>query len=179
MPAPRKAEVLHELHGTRIHDRAETTPGLNPGRPRYPKDATPEDKRIFKKLCKQLSARRALTEGDEFLLTLASSLWVRRGRAHAKLLEEGEVTFYTRLDPNGVAHKIEKPNLHLKVAENCEKQLVAILDRLGLTPLNATKVKLTKQEKDARELTHAEKYLLDIDRRAGVVSMPGKPVTAN
>jgi hypothetical protein len=68
-------------------------------------------------------------------------VWDRRERAQANLLAQGEICAYTRLDPNGVAHKIEKANLNLKVAEVAEKTLVAILDRLGLTPMNAAKVR--------------------------------------
>jgi len=140
MAMPRKLDELHALHGTRPHDRAEGTP-VKPGRPRFPRNGTPEEKVVFKRLCKLLAERRTLTEGDECLLTLAASLWMRRERAQAKLLKEGEVRMYTRLDSHGQPHEFEKPNLHLKVAENAEKQLVGILDRLGLSPLAIGKVR--------------------------------------
>ena len=151
MPTPRKHEDLHVLQGTKPHDRnPELTPGtLLAGRPRIPKTLRPgsEARRIYKLLCRQLLDRRALTEADNYLLELAATIWARRSRAQEKLLEEGEVCAYTRIDPNGVAHKIEKANLHLKIAADSEKQLVSILDRLGLTPLAGSKIKQTAADK--------------------------------
>jgi len=141
--AHRKAEVLHKLHSTRIHDRAETPPGLVAGRPKCPK-LTREARRIFKLLCRQLEDRRALTAGDGHLLALYATLWDRHERAQAKLLAEGEICIYTRMDSNGQAHQVEKPNLSLKIAQDTERQMVAILDRLGLSPLAGTKVKQTR-----------------------------------
>ena len=145
MPAQRKGDDLHDLHSTKPHDRTPVTPSmLVAGRPRFPKSLSAEARRVFKLLVKQLEARRVLTEGDGFLLQLAAELWDRRARAQAKLLEEGEVKLYTRLDSNGDAHQVEKPNLWLKVAAESEKQLVAILDRLGLSPIAGSKVKQTR-----------------------------------
>lgn len=144
MPAPRKSEQHHWLSSTKPHDRAITPPGLVAGRPKCPKSLTPEARRIFKLLCKQLEERRALTAGDGHLLALYAELFDRRQRAHAKLLVEGEICSYTRLDSNGRAHQVEKQNLNLKVAQDTEKQMVAILDRMGLSPLAGTKVKQTR-----------------------------------
>lgn len=145
MPTPRKADDLHALHSSRPHDRTPVTPSmLVAGRPRFPKGLSAEARRVFKLLVRQLEARRALTEGDGFLLQLAAELWDRRARAQAKLLEEGEVKLYERLDNNGIAHQVEKTNLNLKVATEAEKQLVSILDRLGLSPLQGSKIKQTR-----------------------------------
>jgi P27 family predicted phage terminase small subunit len=146
MPTPRKHDNLHVLQGTHPHDRnPEMTPStLVAGRPKFPKSLSGQAKRVFKRLCKQLADRRALTEADEYLLTLAATIWDRRARAQERLLSQGEVVAYTRIDPNGVAHKIEKANLHLKVATDAERQLVAILDRLGLSPLAGSKIKQTR-----------------------------------
>jgi P27 family predicted phage terminase small subunit len=145
MPTPRKHEKLHELQGTKPHDRVlEQTPSTLPaGRPKFPRELDREAKRIFKSLCATLAERRALTSGEAYLLTLAAQIWLRRARAQAKLLEQGEICTYVRLDSNGAAHQMEKPNLWLKVATDCERQLVAILDRLGLSPMAGSKVKQT------------------------------------
>jgi P27 family predicted phage terminase small subunit len=152
MPAHRKPDDRHALEGTRPHDRSAVTPTtLVAGRPKFPKGLTPEAKRIFKSLCRQLGDRHTLTEGDGHLIGLYSELWDRRRRAQEKLLVEGEIALYTRLDPNGVAHKIKKPNLHLKVAQDAEKQMVAILDRLGLSPVSGSKVKQTRPTEAAEE----------------------------
>lgn len=152
MPTPRKSLERHELDGTKPHYEVTPKPDqLVAGRPRFPKGITPDAKSLYKRLCKQLAERRALTEADEYLLTLAVSIWDRRARAQAKLLEEGEIKLYTRLDNNGIAHEMEKPNLWLKVAAESEKQLVAILDRLGLTPLAGSKIKKTRAPQSSLE----------------------------
>jgi P27 family predicted phage terminase small subunit len=152
MPQPRKHDKLHVLQGTKPHDRnPEMTPGtLVAGRPKFPKSLSGEAKRVFKQLCRQLAERRALTEGDGHLLILYATIWDRRARAQEKLIEQGEVVAYTRIDPNGVAHKIEKANLHLKIASDAERQLVSILDRLGLSPLAGSKIKQTRAASDEK-----------------------------
>jgi len=149
---PRKHDKLHDLQGTRPHDRnPEMTPStLVAGRPRLPKGTTPAAKSLYKRLCKQLAERRALTEADEYLLTLAVTVWDRWQRAQKKLLEEGEVVIYTRLNSNGEEVQVEKPNLNLKIAQDSERQLVAILDRLGLTPQNGSKIKQTRAASDEK-----------------------------
>ena len=152
MPTPRKADELHALHGSRPHDRTPVTSSLLvAGRPDYPKGLTPAARRVFKTLCKQLEERRALTPGDGHLLQLYAEIFDRRQRAQAKLLAQGEVCIYTRLDSNGQPHQFEKSNLNLKVAQDAERQLVAILDRLGLSPLAGTKVKQTRGTEQAEE----------------------------
>ena len=146
MPMPRKDDALHKLHSTTPHDRTPDKPSaLVASRPRYPKDITPACKRVFKELVSLLIERRALTSGDKYLLELYAAIWDRRARAQAKLLEEGEVTTYTRIDSNGKMHQCEKLNLNLKIVTDAEKQLVAILDRLGLSPLAGPKIKQTRQ----------------------------------
>jgi P27 family predicted phage terminase small subunit len=151
MPTPRKHQALHELQGTKSQAVLEQTPStLQAGRPRFPRELDREAKRIFKDLCRTLAARRALTPGEAYLLTLASQIWLRRARAQAKLLEQGETCMYTRLDSNGAPHEVEKVNLNLKIAQDAERQLVAILDKLGLSPLAGSKV---KQTSDVNEKT--------------------------
>ena len=152
MPMPRKSPEEHALTGTKVNYPIETTNSrLAAGRPKYPKGISQDGRRLFKRLCNQLASRRALTEGDEYLLRLFVETWERRARAQANLLAQGEICEYTRLDPNGVAHKIEKPNLNLKVIEVADKQLVAYLDRLGLSPLAGSKVKQTRQTEESEE----------------------------
>jgi phage terminase small subunit len=106
-----------------------------------------------------LESRRALTEGDGELLRLYAVIFDRHTRALAKINEQGEIKMYTRLDSNGQPHEVEKPNLWLKVAETAERNLVAILDRLGLTPHNRGKVKPTAQPKDEKPIDPLEEML--------------------
>ena len=144
MPTPRKHEALHRLQGTKSQAVLEQTPStLQAGRPRFPRELDRAARRIFKDLCATLAKRHVLTPGESYLLTLAAQLWLRRARAQAKLLEQGEVCMYTRLDSNGQPHQVEKVNLYLKVATDCERQLVSILNQLGLSPMAGSKIKQT------------------------------------
>jgi len=147
MPTPRKSDAAHWLTGTKTQAKPEAELPMPPGRPKYPKGISPEAKAVFKRLCSLLEKRRALTEGDGELLRLYAVIFDRHARAISKIAEQGEICVYTRLDSNGQPHDIEKENLWLKVAANSEKNLVAILDRLGLTPHNRSKIKPTAQPK--------------------------------
>lgn len=140
MSAPISPEE-HKLKGTRPTRAADNGQDIPAGRPAYPKGISREAKRVFKRLCSVLEKRRALTHGDGELLRLYSILFTRHETAMAKLLTEGEICTYTRLDSNGTAREMEKPNLWLKVAETCERNMVACLDRMGLTPNARAKVK--------------------------------------
>jgi P27 family predicted phage terminase small subunit len=144
MPTPVKTDAMHKLTGTKSQAKA-TEPDyvVPPGRPRYPKNLSPEAKAVFKRLWSLLEKRRALTEADGELLRLYAILFDRHTRAMEKIAEQGEIRMYTRLDSNGVAHDVEKPNMWLKIAETCEKNMVACIDRLGFSPLNRAKVKPT------------------------------------
>jgi len=147
MSMPRKSDELHLLQGTKSQAKMETENTIPPGRPKYPKNISPESKAVFKRLCSLLEKRRALTEGDGELLRIYAILFDRHSRALAKIAEQGEICVYVRLDSNGQPHDVEKENLWLSVATNSEKNMIAILDRLGLTPHNRTKVKPTAAAK--------------------------------
>jgi P27 family predicted phage terminase small subunit len=167
MPTPRKPDELHKLTGT----KSQATPeyAVAPGRPKYPKGISAASRSVFKKLCGLLEKRHALTDGDEELLRLYCIMFDRHARTMAKLAEEGEVRVYTRLDNHGEAVQSERPNLHLKIAETTEKNMVAILDRLGLTPLNRAKVKPTKVEEKPTDPFAA---LMSRSSRANETPMP-------
>jgi P27 family predicted phage terminase small subunit len=143
MPTPKKSEELHQLTGTKSQAKPEPDYVVPPGTPRPPKTLSLEARKTFKRLCALLAERRALTDGDGELLRLYSITFDRHARAMAKIEEQGEICSYTRLDSNGQPHEMEKENLWLKVAVTAEKNMVAILDRLGLTPHNRAKVKPT------------------------------------
>lgn len=148
MPTPRKELSTHKLQGTKAKYIEETSV-VAPGRPRFPKNLSPDSKRFFKNLCRMLEQRRTLTEGDQELIRLAAILRDRHERAMAHVLAEGEICVYCRLDSNGAAHDMWKENLWLRCAKDAEKQMVAILDRLGLTPLARGKVKQTEIPKES------------------------------
>jgi P27 family predicted phage terminase small subunit len=163
-------DELHKLKGTRPTRAAEPEFVVPPSRPRKPKDLTPEGLAVFNRLCSLLKTRRALTAADGELIRIYAVNHVRHAKAQAKIQEEGEVRVYTRIDSNGAAHEIEKENLWLKIAVTCEKNMVACLDRLGLSPLNRAKVKPTAKPKAAEE------PLSDFDQfMARTNSTPAKP----
>lgn len=148
MPTPKKTAPEHWLSGTK--SQAEVPPNeelaFAAGRPKYPRGISGEARAAFKRLVRLLESRRVLTEADGELLRLYAITFDRHSRALEKLAEEGEVRIYTRLNNHGEEVEAEKPNLWLRVAETAEKNMVAILDRLGLTPLNRSKVKPTRDK---------------------------------
>jgi P27 family predicted phage terminase small subunit len=147
MAMPAKPAELHALHGTKPEAKSVQSP-IVAGRPKYARNLPESLRGLFREVCKQLQERRALTKADTHLISLYCICWDRHQRATKKLLEEGEIAAYTRMDNHGVAHQIEKPNLWFKVAESSEKTMVACLDRLGLSPMNRDKVKPTASSKE-------------------------------
>lgn len=147
---PRKTEAEHELMDTA--SQALPDAPIPSGRPRCPKDLSKESRKVFREVCKLLEARRALTSGDGPLLLLYVHAHERYRRALAKVEEEGEIVMYTRLSSSGEAVQVEKENLWLGVLKDAESKLCSILDRLGLSPMNRTKVRpaIPKERPDAR-----------------------------
>jgi len=156
MPTPRKTDGMHKLTGTKSQAQPEPDFTVPASRPRKPKDLSPDALAVFTRLCALLRKRRALTAADGELIRLYSVNHARHAKAMAKIAEEGEVCVYTRLDSNGQAHDVEKTNLWLPIATTAEKNMVAILDRLGLSPLNRAKVKPTAPEPPKKAATPEE-----------------------
>lgn len=158
MPTPRKADSEHWLTGTKSQAKILPDSQVVASRPRLPKDLNPAAVAVFKRLCALLKKRRVLTAGDSELLRLYAVNYDRHVRALAKIQEQGEICVYNRLNNHGEQVECEKQNLWLKPAETAEKNMVAILDRLGLTPHNRDKVKPAAPEpqRKAPEKTPAE-----------------------
>ncbi len=152
MPMPRKSEAQHALHGTKPHDRAADLSYVPAGRPKFPKDLDSSLRPVFKRLCRLLLERRALTAGDADLIRLYCVVFDRHQRNSTKLREEGELTTYIRLDSNGVAHPQVKTNLRLKICTDAERQMAAILNQLGLTPTAKDRAKPVTGEVSKREV---------------------------
>ena len=147
MPTPKKSDDMHALQGTRSQAKTAESE-IAPGRPKFPKGLSPTARAVFKRIVSLLEKRKHITEGDVELVRIYSLLYLRHKKALAKLDVEGEVRVYVRLDSHGQPHDQEKPNLWLKVAETAERNMVACLDRLGLTAMNRAKVKATGEPKD-------------------------------
>lgn len=176
MATPRKSEFMHELSGTKSQA---TTPDIitPPGRPKYPRELPKEGRKIFKRICATLETRRALTAGDGELLLLYVETFLRWQEAVSKLREQGTICAYTRLDSHGQPHEQFKTNLWLPVAEKAEQKLVGIIDRLGLTPMNRSKVRPTGEVvQPAKELTFEEQYWANFDNRKRSRTFLASPV---
>lgn len=152
-------DELHNLKGTRPTRAAQPEFVVPPSRPRKPKDLTPLGMAVFNRLCSLLKKRRALTAAEGELVRIYAVNYERHSKAMAKIQEQGEIRIYTRLDSNGQAHDVEKENLWLKVAVTAEKNMIAILDRLGLTPLNRAKVKPTAKPEAQKPLDEFEQFM--------------------
>ena len=143
MPHPAKPLALHELMGTKSEAKSPGDSNVPAGRPRYPRNLSAAARTEFKRLCRLLEQRRALTDGDGVLLEIAAQETVRYRKACAKLDAEDEIKIYTRLDSHGQQVQVEKENHWLKVKSDAARSVVAALDRLGLHPLNRDKIKQT------------------------------------
>lgn len=152
MPRERKSLDEHVLQGTKPA-YTETDSLVVASRPKIPSEFPKGTvlRKWFKQYCADLEKRRTLTSGDAELLRIAVILRDRHARAIEHLRNEGEVCKYQRLDADGHAVDVVKENLWVKIAANSEKQLVSILDRLGLTPLQRGKVKPTDKAKSDEE----------------------------
>ncbi len=177
MPTPRKSDSMHRLTGTKSQAKPDPEFRVPASRPRAPDDLSPTALAVFKQLCALLRKRRALTAGDAELIRLYAIKHERHAKAKTKIEVEGEIRIYTRLDSNGQPHDVEKENLWLKVATSCEKDMVAILDRLGLTPMNRSKAKPTGQRPAASTQSPDAFEELLLQRRKGYENV--EPKAAN
>ncbi|HWZ97281.1 MAG TPA: phage terminase small subunit P27 family [Candidatus Dormibacteraeota bacterium] len=152
MPAQRKSELLHELHGSKPHDRTADLSHVPAGRPKFPKDLDPALRPVFKRLCRLLQERQVLTAGDVELIRLYCFAYDRHERQAVLLRKEGEVCTYTRLDSNGQPHDVVKENVRMKLVAQAERQMASILSQLGLTQVAKDRAKPVKQNKATLEV---------------------------
>ena len=118
------------------------------GRPPCPRSLTPEERKLFRKLCRQLEERKLLTKDTGELLTLYVTTHTRHQKAMADVQQRGEIVIVETRDKNGDLVAREKPNPWLLIAERAEKTMIAILDRLSFTPINRERSKPVKPDKD-------------------------------
>ena len=132
MPRERKSLEEHRISGTKPQYVLPDSDVIA-SRPKIPVEFPKGSplRKWFKEYCAPLEKRRTLTSGDAELLRVAVINRDRHARALVHLRNEGEIVTYQRLDADGHSVNVVKPNLWLKVAQDAEKQLVAILDRLG------------------------------------------------
>jgi P27 family predicted phage terminase small subunit len=90
-----------------------------------------------------LADRRAVTSGDADLLAICASTWERWVAACEAIRKEGAVKIYSRAGADGHLHEVEKVNLNVGIAKDCERQMLSTLTRLGLTPKDRDAVRPT------------------------------------
>src|SRR2546422_365833 len=117
MARPANSAAQHYLHGTQSQPAEPTESTIPPGRPRYPKGLSSAAKGIFKSLCHQLEARRALTDADGELIGLYAELSDRRRRELTVAENEGLVLKITRFGSNGEPSVRYIKNPHLLIAQ--------------------------------------------------------------
>jgi P27 family predicted phage terminase small subunit len=125
--------------------RAKETIGQE-GRPRVPRYLSKAARQRFRQIAKELELRRALTKGDGELMSLYATAWERWRTCMAHVEAEGEVVEYTSTGKNGELITREKKNLHLSIAQEAEKTMIACLCHLGFTPMNRERSKPVKKD---------------------------------
>jgi P27 family predicted phage terminase small subunit len=155
MPTPRKSYALHVLSGnpsnlsrTELAKRAasettsETT--VQAGRPKPPKTLTALEAECWKKAAKDMRARGTLSRGDGENLELYAVLKARWIVARRDVEENGQKIEETRHAKDGTEYTVIVTNPSLKICNDCEQRLHAVLKVLGLTPMDRTRVKQAK-----------------------------------
>jgi P27 family predicted phage terminase small subunit len=165
MGRPAKSAALHDLQSTQLRSNLADS-HVEGALPRPPKHLTKAAKKSFRGYVKQLASggRRAVTAGDGALIGILCVTEERWLQALENLRDEGVVVEYTRLDAGGSPVTVEKPNINLKIAEICERSMVAILSKLGLTPKDRETVKPTSPVSTGKEQTEAERLDEEIAR---------------
>jgi P27 family predicted phage terminase small subunit len=144
MGRPAKTPESHELAGTRDQSALPRESQIAASRPHCPKFLSPAARTRFRALARELEARRHLTRGDAELLALYASIWTRHRKSMADVESRGEVIISISLDKNGQQVEREKKNPWLVVAQEAERSMVAILDRLGFSPTFRDRIRPTK-----------------------------------
>jgi len=133
--------VEHDLRGTRPEY---TTDSVHVGAlPKPPRFLSPEAKKKFRSAVRQLADRRAVTSGDTDFLTIYAQTWERWVAACEKVRTEGTIKTYERAGADGHLHSVEKVNLNVGIVKDCQRDILSILQKLGLTPKDRDAVRPT------------------------------------
>jgi P27 family predicted phage terminase small subunit len=158
---PAKSQALHDLHGTERRSNLGES-HISGSLPRPPKHLSKLAKKSFRGFVRQLAERRSVTAGDGALIAMLCVIEERWLASLENLRDEGVVVEYDRLDASGNSHTVERPNISLKIAEVAERQMVAILSKLGLTPRDKEHVRPTAPVATGKEKTTAERLAEEI-----------------
>ncbi len=144
MPRAKTAQE-HHLEGTQSQvGRTISGSDFKAGRPRFLSHLCPAARSAYKRACKLLEQRGTLTPGDESALAVYAEVYARWLDAKGELAKYGLMVTVTVLDSNGAPHDKRVKNPCLDIATGCERQLLALVKTLGLSPVDKDKVRLPK-----------------------------------
>jgi P27 family predicted phage terminase small subunit len=152
------SEEHHRLRGTKArpnqrgeHDREPST--VTGGRPRMPKSLSPSAAQAWKDAVRLLRKRRTLSAGDAPVLTVYANVFAKMQKANADIEARGFEVEVIRTNKKGEEYTTTVPNVSVRIATDCERQLLQLAKALGLTPDTREKVKPTKEEKKPTKWT--------------------------
>jgi P27 family predicted phage terminase small subunit len=157
MPTPRKPIEQHELEDSRPRWK-EDAPRFAGGKPKMPKDLTPEAVQEWKRLVRELNRRGTLTRVDSSGLELYCRQWARWRKA-AALAEANPTTINTWTDKNGETHEKVVEHPASAMAMKLENSLRNYLKEFSATPASRERTKPTAQVKK-QEISEEDKELL-------------------
>jgi P27 family predicted phage terminase small subunit len=138
---PRKDTATHFLHGTQPH-APKATPTFQGGRPKLPAHLGKAARSEMKRCIALLEARGTLTPGDISILAVYAEVFSRWVVAKQALGNQLMVKT-TIIDPHGKQVIVERVNPLLKIARECEQQIVQLAAKLGLTPVDRARSRQT------------------------------------
>lgn len=136
-PIPTNLKLLRGNPGKRPITKDE--PRIAVEIPRPPLHMTKDEKKIFRKIAKQLAAARVITQLDSNALMLYCTAYVRWVQANKMIEQDG----YLIDSPNGYA----MPSPWLSISNKSFEQMRQIMTEFGMTPSSRTKVTVLPEQK--------------------------------
>jgi len=134
------SEAEHILHGTKRHSPAAKDSLSVAGYPAFPPHLNKRARAEFKRCCGLMAAVGSLTAGDYAILATYAVIFSRWIECKAALDADGLMVTTEVCDSNGSVHSVKRLHPLLKIAQDCEKQILALASKLGLTPIDREKV---------------------------------------
>ena len=137
-----------QLKAREAEESRDTTPAdyVPSGKPKMPNSVKeiPEAVEAWKGAVKILKERGALTRGDGPALTVFALCQARYLKATADVEKRGFEIEVERGDKKGERYTTSTPNPSLQIISQCERQLLALAVRLGMTPKDRSGIRPAK-----------------------------------
>jgi len=143
---PRKSLEQHALTGTTPEWTAGQGIAYRAGRPRMPKDYSPEEKTKWLELVRLLSKRGTITPGDGPALELYVAQWSRWRALLKHIKDHGAMFTQTFVTKNGETYEREVANPALKLAAQLETGLRLLMKEFSTTPASRQRTTPTVAE---------------------------------